>query len=70
MSKNENCKIIFFLLTEKIFLFLFKRLQSIFSKSVEMRRKVIFQKIPKKSEKIQKSQKTGEILVRRLTLPT
>jgi hypothetical protein len=56
--------------TEKIFLFFSKWLQSIFGKRVERREKVIFQKIPKKSEKFRFLQKTGEILVRRLTLPT
>ena len=70
MSKNENCKDIFFHVTEKYFLVFFKRLQSIFGKRVEMCQKVDFQKNLKKSEKIQIFQKRGEILVRRLTLPT
>jgi hypothetical protein len=70
MSKNGNCEIIFFPLTEKYFLFLFKLFQSIFSKSVDMCKKVYFQKNPKKSEKIRFFQKRGEIYLRRLKTPT
>jgi hypothetical protein len=70
MSKNENCEIIFFLLTEKLFQFLFKWFHCIFGKSIEMHQNVIFQKNPKKSEKIKKSLKRGEISLRRLKTPT
>ncbi len=70
MSKNENCEIIFFLLTEKLFLFLLKLFHCIFGKRDERRQKVNFQKNPKKSEKIRKSQKRGEISLRRLKMPT
>jgi hypothetical protein len=66
----KTVRLSFFPLLKKYFCFYSNGSTAFFGKRVEMHKKVIFQKNPKKSEKIQKSQKRGEISLRRLKTPT
>jgi hypothetical protein len=70
MSKNDYYKIIFFHVTEKIFLQNPKSCQSILGKKVNKHKKVNFQKNPKKVRKSGFLSKKGETSLRRLKTPT